>query len=75
MANDFDSDSGNWRTLKIWCWIIGIIAIAVLAVIIFVKVVWWLVWIGAATVVALLIWLWYIVWKTGRRIKKREEGD
>ncbi len=74
MANNYESDS-DLRNLKLWCWVIGIIAIAVLSVIIFVKIVWWLVWIGAATVAVLLIWLWYIIWKTGRRIKDRDNAD
>lgn len=74
MANDYDSNSGRWRTLRIWCWAIGLLAIAVLAVIIFVKIVWWLVWIGTATIVALIVWLWYIAWKFRRERKERKSN-
>ncbi len=74
MGNNYESDS-DWRNLKILCWVIGILAIAVLAVIIFVKVVWWLAGIGAVTVVALLIWMWYLIWKAGQRIKQRDDEE
>lgn len=72
MANDYDSNSGRWRTLKAWCWIIGLLAVAVLAVILFVKIVWWLVWIGAAAVVAFIVWLCYAVWKSRRQVRVRK---
>lgn len=74
MGNNYESDS-DWRALKIWCWVIGILAIAVLSIIIFVKIVWWLVWIGAATVIALLLGLWYLIWKASRRMKDQEDSQ
>ena len=63
------------RPWKIWCWSRGIIALAVLSVVIFAKVIWWLAWIGAATVAIMFIWIAYNAWRIGNRMKERKDDE
>ncbi len=74
-------DSGNItpthgnNKVKTWCWIIGITAIAILAVIIFCNIVYWLIWIGAATVLILFVFLVYYANKGARKTEEYEDSD
>lgn len=54
---------------KIWCWVLGIIAVAIIAIIIFCKVVYWLIWIGAVTVLVLIGFIIYYARKGARSIE------
>lgn len=54
---------------KLWCWVLGIIAVSVLAVIVFCHVVYWLIWIGAITVIAIVIAIAVMVTRGMRRLK------
>ncbi len=54
---------------KVWCWVLGILAVAILAIIVFCKVVYWLIWIGAFTVLVLLGFIIYYARKGANRIE------
>lgn len=56
-------------TAKTWCWVLGIIAVAIISVIIFCKVVYWLIWIGAVTVLVLIGFMIYYARKGARKIE------
>lgn len=75
MANNEIMTPENVAKIKAWCWVIGIIAVAILAVIIFCHVVYWLIWIGAATVVVLAIVICVLIAKTVNKIKNDDGGD
>ena len=75
MANNEIMTPENVAKIKAWGWVIGIIAAAILAVIIFCHVVYWLIWIGAATVVVLAIVICVLIAKTVNKIKNDDVGD
>lgn len=57
-------------SIKAWCWVLGILAVAILSVIIFCHVVYWLMWIGAATVLIIIIALFVMGAKVANRVKQ-----
>jgi len=61
--------------VKTWCWIIGITAIAILAVIVFCHIAYWLMWIGAASVLILFIFLVYYANKGARKMRNDTKKD
>ena len=61
--------------IRAWSVVLGIIAIAILAIIVFCHVAYWLMWIGAITVIVLLVIVAANIAKGARKIKRDFSGN
>lgn len=63
------------KNTKIWLWALGILAVAILAVVLFCHVVYWLMWIGLATVIVVIIIMVVYARKGAEKIEDEIDGD